>query len=258
MNIGNFNDQNKMKDAIALFFIVLFVLFCVWMLFSPGDKLAQFSFIGNKIKLCWAKNVQKVDVDEWKFHRNNAICLAKMKNKDAALREMDLALKTITVSESDYEYYRLCKDSAMVRLYFKDYAGALDDYLKLPNLSLVDKLKVAMLFKKVDNNKEAAKYCNEILNTDTTAYAGYACLADIYANVGKYDVSVRIYDLLISRTSKNPLYFVDRANYKKLAGDFQGYEDDLATAKGINSVVKLESNLLENVINPKALDIDMI
>lgn len=258
MNIGNFNNQNKTKDAIALSVIVVIVLFVIWMIFSPGDRFAQFSLIGNKIKLCWAKNIQKEDVEEWKFHRNNAICLAKMNNKTGALREMDLAVKTITVSESDYDYYRLYKDRAMVRLYFKDYSGALNDYLRLPNLSMFDKLKVAMLLKKADNNKEAAKYCNEILNTDMTAYAGYACLANVYANVGKYESSVKIYDLLISRTTKNPVYFLDRAEYKKLAGDFQGYEEDLATAKSITNMVKIDSNLLENAINPKTIDIDLI
>lgn len=258
MNIGNFNNQNKTKDAIALSVIVFVVIFAIWMILAPGDKLAQFSFIGNNIKRCYAKNVQKQDVDEWKFHRNNAICLAKMKNKDGAFREINLAVKTISSSENDYEYYRLYKDRAMLRLYFQDYSGALDDYLRLPSLSLVDKLKVAMLFKKIDNNKEAAKYCNDILNTDMTAYAGYACLADVYANVGKYDSSVKIYDLLISRANKNPVYYTNRAEYKKLAGDFQGYEEDLATAQSMTDIVKVDSNLLENVINPKVLDIDMI
>ena len=257
MQISNFHKENKIKDAVVLSFLIFVVLLIVWFVASPGDSFAQLSFVGNNIKCFYVKNVKKEDVDEWKFHRNNAVCLAKMKNKEAALSEIELAIKTFPTVQSDYEYYKLYKESALIKLYFKDYQGALNDYLKLPNLNITDKLRVAMLFKEVDNNKEAAKYCNSILNTDVTAYAGYACLADVYANIGKYNSSVRIYDLLISRTNENPLYFIERAEYKKLAGDFQGYEEDLATAKTLSNTVKLDFNLLEKIINPVILDIDI-
>lgn len=255
--IGNFNNDKRKADLRTLLIIVFGALLTLWLVTPPGNKFAQLCFYGNNTKFVIAKYVQKVDVDEWIFHRNNAVYLAKMNNKRSALKEINLAFKTIPSYVDDSKYYALCRDSAIIKLYLKEYSAALNDFQKLPSRNMVDNLRVAMLYRKLGNYKEAARSCNEILKVDYEAYSGYACLASLYGDKGRYSTSIKIYDLLISRNSNRGKFYLDRAEYKKLQGDLDGYNNDVKKAESLNANIESNLNILEDAINPKSLDLTM-
>lgn len=256
--IQNFNVNKKEDDKKILAISILLIFFVVWLCTPPGNKIAQLCFFGSHTQYFIAKFIKRSDIDEWKFHRNNAVYLARMEQQKSSLREMDKAIKTIPAFASDRELNSLYKDRAKLRLYWGDLKGALDDYLRLPTLDLKDRLTIALLYKSQGKNKYAISYCNSILNTTPTAYAGYACVADVYASVGKFDTSVRIFDLLIDKSPNNPRYYLDRAEYKKLCGDELGANADIDKAKEISPYAESKTTLIHDTLYPKHLDLSII
>ena len=87
---------------------------------------------------------------------------------------------------------------------------------------------------------------------------GYVCIADIYAGVGRYDTSVRVFDLLISRSPNNAGYYLDRAKYKELAGDEAGAKEDRSKSKEINSIANNKISLVDQALHPKVLELQTI
>lgn len=254
--IENFND-NKKNDRKILTIIIVGFLFVVWLCTPPGNKFAQMCFWGNQTQLFWAKLTNNAETKEWLIHRNNAVYNVRMGRKEDAILEMDKAIDTLPVY-MDKKLSSLYKDRAQLRIYYEDYKGALSDYLKVENLNMMDKFKVAMLYKSIGQNKLGVEYCNSILNLDPKAYMGYVCIADIYAGVGRYDTSVRVFDLLISRSPNNAGYYLDRAQYKELAGDNAGANEDRAKAKEVNSIANNKISLVEQALHPKVLGLQII
>ncbi len=257
--ITNFNSQNRAADIKALKVIIAIFLFVVWLCTPPGNKFMQICFWGNNTQYFVAKMTVPESVDEWIFHRNNAIYLAGMDNKKASMIEMNKALATIPTYASDKQLSDLYKDRAQLRIYFKDYKGALNDYARVStDLSMTDRLKVAVLYKVNGNNKYALSYCNSILDVDPQAYAGYACIADIYDFVGRPDASVKVYDLLIDRVPNRAKYYADRALFKQKAGDADGYNQDMNKAKELSPSVNTKFTLIEDTLYPKKLTLQAI
>ena len=253
--IENFNRNNRKNDAILLSIIIIGFLFVVWLCTPPGNKFIQIAFWGSNTRLFFAKVMDNASTTEWIFHRNNAIYLTKMKSKEGALLEIDKAIKTFPSYTSDKQLASLYRDRAMIRIYWGDYKGALDDYLKADTSGLLDTFRVALLYKITGHYKEALSYCNDVINTDPKAYAGFACLASVYAEVGRYDVSAKVFDLLIDRVPNKAKYYSDRAMYKKLAGDMDGYNEDMSTAKELSPSVDVEYSLIDDTLNPKVLQL---
>ncbi len=256
--ITNFSKTTKKDDIKLLVLIIAGFLFAAWLCTPPGNKFLQMSFWGNNTKFLIAKLTNNYSSTEYIFHRNNAVYLAKMyKNKDKALTEMNKAIETLPSFATDGELNTLYKERAYIRLMAKDYKGALNDFVnggvKSGNLSFNENLTVAMLFKEAGNYKEAMSFCNNILNIDNTAYAGYACLADLYNSIGRYDISVRVWDLAIDRKRNNARAYADRALVKKKMGDITGYNNDVKTAKEYLPTINLEDSIIEETLNPKIL-----
>lgn len=257
MAINNFNKTSRKDDIKLLSIIIAVFIFIVWLCTPPGNKFAQICFYGNNTRLAIAKLANKAETTEYLFHRNNAIYLSRMDRKKAALQEMDKAVMTFPVYMSDAKLESLYKDRAQLRIFYKEYNGALDDYLRVSSLNLVDKLRIALLYKEKGLYKYAMSYCNSILDLDYKAYAGYACVADLYAGVGRYDASVKVFDLLIDRAPNKAKYYLDRAGYKQKSGDFEGYDADMKKAKEISPIID-NSNLIDETLNPKALTISIV
>lgn len=247
-------NKNK-KNFIITVISVIILLYCIC---PPYNKAAQIGYVFNNISFYTAKNQSNFDRKEYIFHRNNAVYLAKMSNKNGAIKEINKAVTTAPNDLDDNLMTSLYKDRAKIKMFFKDYKGALDDMLKIPSPGINDMLKIAMLLKEQGNNKLAVTYCNKIIDIDIRAYAGYACIADIYAGVGKYDASVMIYDLLIDRVPNKAKYYADRAKYKKEAGDLTGYENDIKQAKELYPFVDTNSSVTYESIHPKVLDMSII
>lgn len=231
--------------------ILLLVTLGIYFIIPPHNKIAQIQYLCNNIQMALSNN----ETEEYIFHRNNAIYLTKMNNKQGAIREMDMSVYTLPSDKPDGILYQLYRDRANIKMYYGDYKGALNDFLRLPNLGLKDYLTVAMLLKENGKKQLAVSYCNKIIDIDIKAYAGYACIADIYASAGKYDASVMIYDLLIDRVKNNSKYYADRAMYKEKAGDFEGAQQDHEKAKELSPFVDYDSSITYDAIHPKKFDL---
>jgi tetratricopeptide (TPR) repeat protein len=256
--ITNFRKQSRYDDAKFLTRVIFIFLFVLWLCTPPGNKFIQVCFWGNNTRLAVAKLTNNAETTEWKFHRNNAVYLIRMENPSEAIKEMNKAINTYPVYMSETRLKTLYLERAQMRMFNKDYNGALSDYMRIQNLSLLDRFRVALMFKAIGNNNYALRYCNSILDVDHLAYAGYACLADVYAGVGKYDVAVRVYDLLIDRSSGRAKYYVDRAKYKKLCGDHAGYNEDIKIAKNMAYKIDLDYSIVRETLYPKMLDLDIM
>lgn len=256
--ITNFKKQSRKDDVILLSWIVLIFLIVAWFLTPPGNKFTQLCFWGNNTKFFFAKIIGTSASTEYIFHRNNAVYLAKMyPKKKTALKEMDKAIKSLPGYASDSELKSLYKDRAEIKLFLGDHKGALNDYINSDMITFNDSLKVAMLFKMAGNYKEALSYCNDILNKDNSAYAGFACIADIYNSVGRPDVALKVWDLAIDRNKNNPRAYVDRALVKKSMGDLEGYNSDVKIAREYSPAIDLESSIIEDSLHPKILTLSI-
>ena len=245
--ITNFQKQSRKDDVKLLVWIVVGFLFIAWFCSPPGNKLLQLCFWGNNTKYFITKLFSDNSSTEYIFHRNNAVYLAKMyPDKPTALKEMNKAIETLPSFASDAELRNLYKDRAEIRLFLGDHKGALNDFIS-------DNLKVAMLFKVAGNYKEAMNYCNAMLNQDPFAYAGFACMAEIYLSVDRPDVALRVWNLALDRNKNNPRAYVDRALVKKAMGDLSGYNTDLKLAREYSPAISEEDSIIEDSLHPKIL-----
>lgn len=259
MKIVKSKQYTRKDDIKLLMSIISAFLLTVWLVSPPGNKFLQICFWSNNVKFAIVKMTSNYQATEYKFHRNNAVYLAKMyKNKNQAIKEMNEAIATLPASAPDSILKSLYKDRAYIKLYAKDYQGALSDFISSDNIGFNDNLKVAMLFKEAGNYKEAQNYCNNILKYDASAYAGFACLSDLYSSCGKLDVSKRLWDLAIDRRPNNPRAYIDRANIKKRMGDIQGYEADIKKAKEFSPTININESIIDEALNPKILSLAII
>lgn len=257
--ITNFNNDRKKDDRKILALLCLIIIIVVWFVAPPRNKMAQICFWGKNTQYWFAQRFDSNVANEWVFHRNNAIYLARMDNPKGAMKEMHKAFVTMPSYVSDEKLSKLYKDSATLKIYYKDYKGALDDYTRVKTkLDLTDRLKLALLYKMNGNNKYALSYCNSILDIDPTAYAGYACVADVYDSVGRPDASVKIYDLLVDRVPNRSQYYKDRAMYRQKSGDEEGYKQDIEKANSLSSVGEYNTSLIANTISPRKLTLQII
>ncbi len=249
--------RTSKKDDIRFFTSIIFAfLFLVWLCTPPGNKFMQLCLWGNHTKYFIAKYIQHSDINEYIFHRNNAIYLARMyKDKKKALQEIDNAIKTVPAFASDKELKTLYKERAQIRLMAKDYNGALNDYINSGQININDCLTVAMLFKLVGNYREAMSYCNEILEKDNLAFAGYACLSDLYDSYGRPDYALKVWDLAIDRKTSNARFYAERAKIKKKMGDIEGYNADVKIAKEYSPTIDIDESIIDQVLSPKILSL---
>lgn len=252
--ITNFKKTSRKEDAKLLAWVICGFLFVAWLCTPPGNKFLQVCFWGNNTQLFISKLTHNSDAMEYLFHRNNAVYLAKMyPNKKKALEEMNKAIQTFPSYSSESELKSLYKDRADIRLMAGDYKGALSDFMNSGDIQFNDNLKVAMLFKEQGNYREAMSYCNRILEVDSTAYAGFACLSNLYTNLGRYDIALKVLDLSIDRRTNNAKAYAERAKVKKLMGDLEGYNKDVAKAKEYSPTINIDESLTYDALHPKIL-----
>lgn len=257
--ITNFHEKNRKDDIKILSTIIAIFLFVVWLCTPPGNKFAQVCFYGNNTQFLIAKLTKtKEELNEWIYHRNNAVYLARMERKEASLTEMNQAVRTVPNFISEQELSNLYSDRGDLRLFWGENKQALDDFLRVNNPNITDRFKIALLYKEIGNNKYALSYCNSIINQDSSAYVGYACIADVYAGVGKFDTAIRVYDLLIDKKPNRARYYADRAQYKNLNGDTEGYKADMQKAKDLSPMIAPNPTIFEDTLRPKKLKLAII
>lgn len=254
--IKDFNKNEKRDDAIKLALLVLAIFIGIWLMLPPGDKAAQLGYSYNNLTyFLFAKNDNKKEVV---FHRNQAVYLARMGKQKAAMLKINKAIDVACAFADDRQMEKLYSDRAMIKLYFKDYKGALNDFLKAGKVDMSKQLIMSQLYKLNGNKKLALSACNGLIAVNEKGYSGYACLADLYASVGRYDVSVKVYDLYLDRVSNKARGLADRSYYKSLMGDTVGADADLKAAKNLSSNIKNEITILEEALNPKYLNLPIM
>lgn len=258
--ITNFNSDRKKDDIKLLSMLIIGIVFVIWLIAPPRNKFMQICYFFKNMQYHFAKTFNSDVATEWIFHRNNAVYLAKMDKEKNAMREMDKAFVTLPEYVSEEKLSMLYKDRAALKIYYKDYKGALDDYVRVKTkLDLTDTFKVALLYKMNGNKKYALSYCNSILDVDPSAYAGYACMADVYNSAGRPDAAVRVYDLLIDRVPNRAVYYADRAKYKQLLGDMEGYGKDITKARQISpGFDDSKTSIIDDTISPRKLTLQII
>lgn len=256
--VTNFKNQSRKKDLKQLFILILFVAFVFWLYSPPGYRYLNLYLWNNNVKMFLAEIQDREAATAYILHRNNAVYYAKMNKKEGAFAEINKAIELFPEYGSENTLRGLYKDKAMIHIYFKSYKEALNNYLRANVVNIYDNLRLAMLLKENGNYKEALGYCNEIINTGMKAYAGYACAADIYAGAGRLDSAIRIYDLLIEKTPKNANHYVERAEYKRLRGDIEGYNEDMAIAKSFSNYDPNHVSIIKEAITFKRFDLPLL
>lgn len=255
--ITNFKTQTR-KDDIKLLMKLIFVFIIVaWLCTPPGNKILQICFWGNNAQYLYAKYIKKDDVNLYLYHRNNAVYLAKMDFKLKAFEEINKAISVYPSYLGDNKLEKLYRDKGLIYLYYGDYKEALSSLVKTKPVTIIDHLRLAMLFKTNGNYKHALSHCNEIFAIDYNAYAGYACAADVYAQAGKVVTSIRLFDLLVNKYPNRAKYYADRANYKKMIYDMEGYNEDMAKVKELASYTDLDFSITKNILSPKKLELSI-
>lgn len=257
MAIDNFKIGNRRDDIKILITIIFSFLIVAWLLTPPGNKFLQVCFWGHNAQYLITSIVDKESIEEYRFYWKNAIYLTNFNDKKA-ISEMDKAILAIPKYFSEKQAEILYKERAKIKLWFKDYKGALDDYLRVNSLDKDDILRIAFLFNSQGKHSLAVSYCNRLLNIELGNEDAYACIADIYASAGKYNSSVKVFDYLINRGETKPEYYIIRSNYKKLAGDTLGESLDREKALELDSSIQLENIQVTNVMLPKNIKLAKI
>ena len=254
-----FNNHKSKTPTKVIVIISLILLIFIWLISPPRNKIAQICYIANHIHYYVAILTKpREEVFEWAFHRNNALYLSQMNNKKLAQREITSAIRTAPNYLPENKFDDLYTDCALFQIYIGDYKGALNNYLRVKNLNMMDNLRLALLHKEAGSLKYGIEHCKNILNTDPSAYIGYACYADLYSYAGRPDISVKIFNVLIDRYKNRAMYYVERAKYKKESGDLTGYEEDMVKVKELSGIGIKKSELIEKTIKPQYLDVEYL
>ena len=251
------NNYTKVKrnDAKLLLWIIAGFLFVAWLCSPPGNKFLQICFWGNNTKLFISKIMNSDENKLYMFHRNNAVYLAKMfpKDKRKAMQEINKAITLLPSYADDKVLQSLYRDRAYIQMYYGENIGALNDFMHSGELQFMDYLPVALLFKENGDYRNALSYCNGILNVDMNAYAGYACLSDIYDSAGRPEIAERIWNLAIDRKSNNPKFYVERSKIRTKLGDEEGASTDLAKAREYIPNIDINQSIVEDTLHHKVL-----
>ena len=247
---------DRKNDVKIILYLVVAFLFVAWLCTPPGNKFAQMCFFGNHTQYMLAKIFNPNETTEYIYHRNNVPYMLDMDDKKSAIEEMDKAINTVPTYVSDDVLYRLYRDRGLVKIYLGEYKGALSDYLKIENPTPEDIFKIALLLKKRGLYRDAMNYCAKLVDLDANSYIGFACIADIYAAAGKPASSVKAFDLLIDRGPKRPVYYVERANYKKMLGDTLGYDEDIKKAQELSPNIDVKYSITQETLYPKKIKLE--
>ena len=247
MAIENFKIGSRKDDIKILSIIIFSLIFVYWCFTPPGNKFLQVCFWGHNVQYAVNNVIKKEGINDYKFHWKNAIYLTKFNDKKA-INEMDNAISSLPSFFTEKQLQIMYRERAKIKTAFKDYKGALDDYLRVSDLTNDDILRISYLLQKQKKLSMAVSYCNRLFSIELGRADACACIADIYANANKYKTSVKVLDYLIAREDKEAQHYALRAKYKKLAGDVTGASLDEKRAKEIDPKVKFDYQPMEEVV----------
>ena len=253
-------DRKVIKDDKKfLYFIFALLIINIWFFSAPVKRLAQIGMINNFIRFQYAQLTHQKYPEEYVFHRNNAVYLVRMNNKTRtkhAIIEMDKSISTVPEYVPKGAVQNLYKDRAYIKLFAGDKKGALDDLLLSGDLSMNDNLKAAALLTEREVYGMARKHCQNILQENDTAIAGYVCMSHVYEHAGRPKSALKIYNYAINtKRPDNPKLYVERALLKQRINDYNGYDEDIAMAKKLSPNIDVEKSLMADAIDLKQLNL---
>lgn len=257
MIIKEKTSAQKKKERTSFAIVITLLVTVCWLCHKPLAKVAQIGLWGNEASYQIAK-MKHEDVNEYLFHRNNAIFLAKMhpEDKKSAIIEMDRAIETVPSSTDENNIDKLYLDRAHINYYLGNYEESLSDYMKAKDsITLLDYLPIGLMFANRGNFQHANYYCNKILNMDVNAFSGYACLSFMYEKADMPQAALKVWDYFIASGTNKAKAYVAKAYVKKRMGDNDGFEHEIANAKKINRAVD-DSDYIEEALHPKMLNLN--
>ena len=254
-------DKNKdiPEDGRNKYGFIIIAIFMIWLFFPNNNSFIKLSYLFDNIVYQCARITHANVKPGFIHHRNNAISLAKAYPKKASrsLKEMDKAIKT-TPTGSAY-VKKLHRERALIKLYYGDKAGALEDYKLADELKAEDTLRVGILLADASKFSEAAGYCEKIINYNDEVVSGYICLSYVYEKAGYMDAAIHIYDLLAGLKPDNYMVYKERALLKQRMGDTDGAEEDFKKAKEIFPLFnKNDEPFTEKVVRLKEVPLSLI
>ncbi len=255
----NQNNSVDNKDDIKLLCLMLIAIaFVIWLILPPRNKFIQINMLKASYNHNQVVKKQGSDPNAYLFHRNNAIYYMNINEKEKAVEEINKSLDLLPENVNNYMYNNLLRDRATFWIYNKEYKLALDDLLLIEEPDVLDIFRMALLYDELQDFEEMLNLCEIIVDRAPTSYEPLACLAKVYYNYGEYENAIKVYDVLIDRSKEMAVYWADRAYYKDLIGDSEGAKADYARAKELSNNVKTGLTVIENVIHPQKLDLEVI
>lgn len=257
-----FDNKKELQDSKgnkAGFVIV--TLFLIWLFFPNNNSFIKLSYWSNNLVYNISKMMHKKLAPDYIHYRNNAIYLAKIypKNSERSINEMNKAINSIPEKDIKKERGKLYKDRAVIKLFYGDKAGALEDYLSAEKYDANDNFRIAILLTDEAKYSKAIPYCDNILYSNKDAILGHVCLSYVYEKYGDIQSAETVYDSLIEKNPKNEIVFIERSHFKQRIGDEQGQHENMAKAKKISSHVnEKEASVIEKAVNFKELPLPII
>ena len=242
-------DTSVIVCAVATFLVI------IWLFLPPLNKIEQFKYWGNNIQFACTRMFNNNPAVEYIYHKKNSVYLVKMypDNLSKALEEINKAIKTAPGYVSDNELEGLYHDRARIRLFMRDYKGALDDFMKVKNIEFLDRLPIALMLAEKKQFSMAMKQCKKILELDGEAFSGYACMAEIYNQAGKKDAAINVYTFVLDKKKNNYWALLERSKIKKSLNDIKGADEDFAKAKEYARRITAEDSYFEEATSPKMI-----
>ena len=243
----------SLEDTKIIVTLIVTLIFFIWIFMPPLNKILQIMSWGNNIYYYFAKTFNASSVQEYIYHKNNAIYLAKMypEGSSKALAEINKAIDTAPKYIPKAEMDTLYTDRAKIKLFAGDKKGALSDFMKSEQIDFVDKLPVAILLAENKRYRSAMNLCNEILEAESNAFSGYACLAEVYNQIGKTGEAINIYDMVLDRKKNVYWAYIERGKLKLKLNDNASAEKDFAKAKEYAPRISKDDSYFAEALSPK-------
>ena len=239
----------------------LVTIFMIWLFWPHNNSFIRLSYWSYNLFYNATKVLHIPFSTETMYHRNNAIYLARINknNSEKSLNEIQRAVDLAAAKESTGELEYLYKERAILKLYYGDKDGALEDYEKAVGVinEPMDNMRLAILLTDNHKYKDAVMQCKRILWRGTVPPPfGYVCLAYVYEKSGSPDAALSVYDWAIDRGRQEAYLYIERANLKKRMGDDEAYIQDINNAKKIDPDIKIkDDSFTEKALNLKNIPI---
>ena len=226
-------ESMKEENKVNKYGLFIVIAFLVWLIIPPRNNFAQLCSWAYTLSYKTAKALQYDTIDTYMYLRNKAVYEAKIhpKNPKYALKKFDEAFKALEADSDDARRSVLRKDRAIVKIYYGDKKGALEDLVMVEDLEKKDYLKIALLFADIGKYDKASENCATVMQLTERGMMGYVCYAYVYEKKKEIVFARRIYDYLIEQNPNNSVAYIERAFFKKRLKCVKEYNEDMQKAK---------------------------